>query len=84
MKKKPGSQVKKIGIIGLGKMGQALALGLRQDAASGVSLQATCRSAANAAKLAGDLGIPVHLDSKNWRAKVTSFSSVSNRFRPKR
>ncbi|MEK7691004.1 MAG: pyrroline-5-carboxylate reductase [Bdellovibrionota bacterium] len=64
MKKKPRVSSEKIGIIGLGKMGQALALGLRQDAASGVSLQATCRSAANAAKLAGDLGIPVHLDSK--------------------
>ena len=84
MKKKPRVSSEKNWNYWTWQDGAGLALGLRQDAASGVSLQATCRSAANAAKLAGDLGIPVHLDSKNWRAKVTSFSSVSNRFRPKR
>lgn len=60
----------KIAIIGLGKMGEAVALGLRKSGTSGISVRGTTRSSESAEDAAKRLGVPC--DTDNARAVAAS------------
>ncbi len=54
----------KIGIIGLGKMGEAIALGLQESLGKSVKIQATTRSEKNAKEISKRLSIACHTDNR--------------------
>src|SRR5436305_361054 len=68
-RKRTGTHMMKIGILGLGKMGEALAKGIRASGAKGIEVEATTKSKASATAAARELKISVHTDNKKLLAK---------------
>jgi pyrroline-5-carboxylate reductase len=60
----------KIGIIGMGKMGEAVATGLRENKVAGVSIRGTTRTQKSADEVSSRLGI--HCDIDNLKAAAAS------------